>query len=89
VIQNHVLKVWPPFFAKLADGSKNFEIRKNDRGYQEGDTLTLREWDSETKQYTGREVGRVITYMTSMHQQYGYVVMALAGRGELPTGLKP
>lgn len=41
---NHALKVVGSLFPRLADGSKTFEVRKDDRGYQTGDTLTLREW---------------------------------------------
>jgi hypothetical protein len=41
----HELKCWPDYFARLADGSKTFEIRKNDRGYQAGDQLEIREYD--------------------------------------------
>ena len=37
----HVLKVDAPYFDALLDGSKTFEVRKNDRGYQAGDTLVL------------------------------------------------
>jgi len=41
----HDLKTWPQYFARLVDGSKTFEVRKDDRGYQTGDTLVLREFD--------------------------------------------
>ena len=40
----HVLKVRPPYFNALADGSKRFEVRKNDRAYQTGDVVELGEW---------------------------------------------
>lgn len=41
----HDLKVHPQYFAALANGSKPFEARKDDRGYAVGDTLRLHEWD--------------------------------------------
>lgn len=41
----HDLKIWPQFFCRVADGSKTFEVRKNDRGFQPGDIVILREWD--------------------------------------------
>jgi hypothetical protein len=46
---NHNLKVHPEYFDALADGSKPFEVRKDDRQppFAVGDTLTLREWDPE------------------------------------------
>lgn len=63
----HELKTWPQYFERIADGSKTFEIRKNDRGFQQGDTLRLREYDPagdhddcsddrcRSRRYTGRE----------------------------------
>lgn len=41
----HELKTWPEPFAALKDGSKRFELRRDDRGYAVGDLLVLREWD--------------------------------------------
>ncbi len=43
----HVLKVQPPYLDALLDGSKTFEVRRNDRAYQRGDMLVLREWHPE------------------------------------------
>ena len=40
----HELKVVPPYFDALVSGAKTFEVRKNDRAYQRGDVLKLREW---------------------------------------------
>jgi hypothetical protein len=62
-MQTHDLKTWPEFFAALIDGTKPFELRKNDRDYHVGDVLRLREWDPATKAYSGRETGRRVTYM--------------------------
>lgn len=42
---NHEIKIDPVYYARVADGSKTFEIRNNDRGYQSGDTVTIKEWD--------------------------------------------
>jgi len=61
---NHELKIWPNFYKRVKDGSKTFEIRSNeDRGFQMGDTVELREWDPDfvsptdtvEKGYTGSE----------------------------------
>lgn len=37
----HVLKVAPEYWPALVDGSKTFEVRRNDRAYQRGDILVL------------------------------------------------
>ena len=59
----HVLKTWPEYFQPICDGNKTFEKRKNDRDYKEGDRLLLQEWDPATREYTGREVWAVVTYI--------------------------
>lgn len=41
----HELKIWPQYYCRVADGSKTFEVRKNDRGFQPGDTVVLKEYD--------------------------------------------
>lgn len=42
---HHDLKTAPTYFEAVWDGSKTFEVRLDDRGYQCGDTVALREWD--------------------------------------------
>lgn len=49
----HYLKIWPEYFNAVREGRKNFEVRKADRDYKTGDVLYLREWDPDTKEYTG------------------------------------
>ena len=39
----HELKTDPMVFGHVYNGLKDFEIRKNDRDFKEGDTLILRE----------------------------------------------
>jgi hypothetical protein len=58
----HELKTWPEYFQAVIDGTKTFEHRVNDRGFKNGDTLHLREYDPATKTYTGRECKRLVTY---------------------------
>ena len=41
----HHLKTWPRFFVPAWAGLKRFEVRKNDRGFREGDLVLLEEWD--------------------------------------------
>lgn len=43
---HHDLKIVEPFYGLVASGEKNFEVRRNDRAYQKGDTATLRLWKS-------------------------------------------
>jgi hypothetical protein len=41
----HEVKCWPEFFGPIRHGSKTFEVRDNDRNYQQGDTILLRVFD--------------------------------------------
>lgn len=41
----HELKIWPQYYCRVADGTKTFEVRRNDRGFQPGDTVVLKEWN--------------------------------------------
>jgi len=73
----HELKTLPAYFERVADGSKTFEIRRNDRGFQAGDTLHLREYNPagdhdkcpddqcQTKRYTGREAFRKVGFVAA------------------------
>lgn len=56
----HSLKVLPKYFEAILIGDKTFEIRKNDRNYQVGDKLILKEWNGE--KYTGNILKKEITY---------------------------
>jgi hypothetical protein len=46
-VSEHILKVVPPYFEALLDGSKTFEVRANDRAFQKGDRLILWEYLAE------------------------------------------
>lgn len=59
----HDVRSWPEFFEPVRREQKTFELRKNDRGYREGDILLLREWEPKENHYTGRELRRQITYV--------------------------
>jgi len=54
-------KVWLQYFQKIIDGDKAFELRLADWECQEGDFLVLKEWNPDTKDYTGREMVKKIT----------------------------
>jgi hypothetical protein len=59
----HELKTRPEPYDAMMLGLKTFEVRKNDRDFRVGDTLMLREWDPDTKKYTGNFIKRDITYI--------------------------
>ncbi len=62
----HGLKILPPYFDDVISGKKQFEIRKNDREYQEGDYLALNEWEQTSSvggHYTGRSCLVLVDYI--------------------------
>lgn len=56
-------KVWKEYFGKIISGEKKFELRLADFDINEGDNLVLEEWDKDKKEYTGRKVEVVATYI--------------------------
>lgn len=65
----HHLKTWPEYWDAVCDGTKTFEVRKDDRGFQVGDTLELLRWNPETKreEYTtsdGEECSLLLVTVT-------------------------
>ena len=65
----HELKCWPRFFEAIAAGHKRHDLRRAyDRDFRVGDRLRLREFDPETRGYTGREQFVEVTYITSAQQ---------------------
>ena len=73
----HQLKILPEYFAPVCLGLKSFEIRENDRDFQVGDLVELREYLPNHDRYTGRVLPREITYVTAYAQQANYVVFGL------------
>lgn len=83
-MSEHELKCWPPFFAAILAGDKPFEIRKDDRAFQRGDMLVLREWGPDAHgalRYSGRALSARVTFVLR-GGQFGldaeYVAMGLA-----------
>lgn len=77
----HELKTWPAYFDAVRQDSKPFEVRKDDRGFKRRDLLILREWNPETKEYTGRKLYRRVTYVLpgpGFGIEAGHVVLGLA-----------
>ena len=69
----HVLKIEPQFLNDILDGTKTFEIRKNDRDFHVGDVLRLCDLN--------RTVEAFVCYMLENAQEYGlmdgYVIMGI------------
>jgi hypothetical protein len=61
--RHHILKCWPEYFEAIGQGRKTFEVREDDRNFQEGDSLELREWNPETKEYTMRWIWCRVSYV--------------------------
>lgn len=76
----HKLKIHPEYFEALKDGSKTFEIRReDDRYFDAGDFLDLREYDPNEKTYTGRWFIALVTYLLRdpKYVKEGYVIMSI------------
>lgn len=76
--RRHKLKLAKMFFEDARLGRKSFELRKNDRDYQIGDILELREMDN--GEPTGRVIEKEITYILEGFAglKEDYCILALA-----------
>lgn len=77
---NHELKIWKEFIPDIVSGKKTFEVRKDDRGFNVGDLLTLHGFDNKTQQYTGAVIVARVTYKLpggSFGIQEGYCVLGI------------
>ena len=73
----HELKIWHKYCIQIVLGYKTFEIRKNDRNYQVGDILHLKETNDDTDEYTGFEMFVIVKYIhEGLGLQEGYICMA-------------
>lgn len=81
--REHDLKTWREPFAAVRALLKPWELRFDDRGYQVGDILNLREWDEESgadDQYTGEIERRIVTWLLrgpAFGLPEGYVIMSM------------
>lgn len=85
----HELKTWPDYWHAIERGEKTFEVRRDDRGFQKGDTLVLIRmkkrhgvWVEDRDNYLASryELCRKVTYVLTGGQlgiEPGYVVMGL------------
>lgn len=62
----HVLKIKDEYYEAVASGFKRFEIRKDDRGYQVGDTIRFTDLDGNQRRGVW-----AITYILRDCPQYG------------------
>lgn len=72
------LKIKPEYFAAVVRGEKKFELRYNDRDYQVGDILILREY--EHFKFTGCEIEVRITHILEncgFGLQDGYAILSI------------
>ena len=72
----HKLKILPVYFKSVVDGTKTFEVRKNDRNFKSGDIVILQEY--ENNDYTGFSVWGHIGFILDSEEylQNGYVVFS-------------
>jgi hypothetical protein len=80
-MRTHYLKTWPAYFQRVKSGQKPFEVRKNDRDFQVGDTVVLNEFNPETQEFTGDETSRLVSYVLPGGQfgiELGFCVLGLS-----------
>lgn len=73
----HELKILSEHYALVCSGQKTFEIRKNDRDFQVGDILVLREFSGQEYISYSSSIRARVVYLTSFEQKEGYVVMGI------------
>lgn len=90
-------KAWPEYFQKIIDGDKTYDLRVADFECQPGDILVLKEWDPQTKKYTGRKIEKKVTYVGKTKnfnfwtqteiEKYGYQIMAFGSKNRPKVGV--
>ncbi|EKD58284.1 MAG: hypothetical protein ACD_56C00159G0013 [uncultured bacterium] len=85
-------KTWPEYFQLILDGKKTYDLRMADFECREGDVLVLREWNPETKEYTGRILEKEVTFVGKINgmsfwkkedlEKHGLQCMALKSESE-------
>lgn len=80
----HELKTWPDYFEAVTRGAKTFEVRVNDRDFELGDFLVLREWDPHDCDhpgggpgYTGRVAQVRVNYLCDIPNTENLVGMSI------------
>ena len=79
----HIIKITEPYADAIIDGRKNFEVRKNDRGYNAGDVIWFKVIYADGCQFTSHPLHDrkfKITYVHSgLGMENGYVVFGIEG----------
>jgi hypothetical protein len=80
-------KCWPDSFEKILSGEKTFDVRLADFHCNVGDILLLKEYNPETKEYTGRVIEKKIAFILKTNEskywrkeeieRFGFQVFAL------------
>ena len=83
----HELKCNKHYFEAIERGDKNFEVRRDDRGFQKGDILVLKKFDNGRYEMDGygisaspKQTKKCISYVMTGGQfgiEPGYVVLGL------------
>ena len=87
-MREHELKTLAPYWDAVERSEKNFEVRRDDRGFQKGDMLLLHrmradrpaDYDCHYNDGSKKTLRRKITYILTGGQlgiQPGYVVLGL------------
>jgi hypothetical protein len=78
-------KILPEYFKAVLDYQKTFELRKDEDGFEVGDTIRLAEWDGQS--FTGNVVIREITYILRDCPEYGlmpgYCILGIQSKTEM------
>jgi len=62
-VTHHNLDCWPTYFRAVEQGLKPYEVRKNDRFFQRGDTVTLVELrEDRARSYNNPTTGKQLTF---------------------------
>ena len=67
----HELKTIQPYFDFVNTSIKRFEVRKNDRNFQEGDFLLLKEYTPKSDTYSGKEILCRVLYILDKGKKTG------------------
>lgn len=67
----HELKCVDPFYEDVAEGTKTFELRMNDREYNDGDQLLLKQYSQTTNSYSGFECKVDVIKVYKNMEQFG------------------